>query len=483
LAGSDRGITRLALSSDGTKLVSGGNDRGILVWNTHNWKIELRLMASLGRVTNIALSSNGKLLASASGKPSEQQDVTIWELPSGNVRQVRHMSISVFTFTPDNSQLIIGAGNTILIWDMLSDTGLHEFDTRDDPIGHIMFTHDGRFICLCSDKVVKVSAAGKNNLQERRLPDGSLGNLSSEGSHVPIPWPFGTPLDGFTWRRVTLSFAAYATNRQEPDFASEKTKWWVHVARYTICIYDSNPEGKQARLLLEFQLLGSYFVISLCGTKAIEMRRREWNVWDIQSGRLERAIDVAPYWVTDIAVLHDGTVITADATIKLWEMGTPEVFQEENEVEPGPSATKRIDQVAVSPNGREVAVLLECYMADRWDFAPLDLLAFFTFDGDPIVNMVFSGDSSKLALSSKDYILVRDIVSAKADVVFRSTYEITLPDGRNDSGWRAVSLSTDGTKIAWVDDGWSQVHTENIAVLVGSVQTGQVIHSTASIRV
>src|SRR5207237_6083779 len=101
------GGTSLAFSGNGRKLLTnGGPNFGIEVWD-ETGRREALLQGHTAPVDGIAISPDGRMLASA----SQDQSIILWDLGSRRVRHTvkvgRHAS--VVAFSPDGKTLALGA--------------------------------------------------------------------------------------------------------------------------------------------------------------------------------------------------------------------------------------------------------------------------------------------------------------------------------------------------------------------------------------
>jgi WD40 repeat protein len=95
----------------------------LLVWDVRNWKVVRSLEGNLDPVRAVAISPDGRLLASGGGNQMETRgELSLWDLASGRRMGtlVGHKDVvwSV-AFSPDGQTLASGSSDKkIMIWDI-----------------------------------------------------------------------------------------------------------------------------------------------------------------------------------------------------------------------------------------------------------------------------------------------------------------------------------------------------------------------------
>lgn len=156
-------ITALAFSADGTKLSTSGYHE-INTWNTADAALGRRVRGLSERVYDIAVSPDGKWMATAAGDPGQYGVAKLWMAePDGGGKEVRDLvesSDSVFAvaFSPD-SKLVAAAGadRAIRIWEVETGKPVAVIEDHADWVLDIAFSPDGKRLASASrDKTAKV---------------------------------------------------------------------------------------------------------------------------------------------------------------------------------------------------------------------------------------------------------------------------------------------------------------------------------------
>jgi WD40 repeat protein len=112
----------IAISADGTRFATTGEDGTPTVWATHTGKRLLTLSGHKGKVNGIAFSPDGSLLATT----GSDRTVRLWDAASGRqvhvLRGHRKLVLGV-AFSPDGSLLATSSQDgTVRIWDVAAGT-------------------------------------------------------------------------------------------------------------------------------------------------------------------------------------------------------------------------------------------------------------------------------------------------------------------------------------------------------------------------
>ncbi|RDW72680.1 WD40 repeat domain-containing protein [Aspergillus mulundensis] len=363
--------------------------------------------------------------------------LVIWDISSGCIRRRFKLKKpdldKSFTFSPNSRQLIIASGKELLIWDMVNDWGLRRLASHDVKFRHVIFTHNGRFI---SD----------------------------------------------VWYGSTVIFKACAHHSPpETQVPIGNPKWWVRVSKNVLEIFDSDPTKPSSKPLLLLHLTKSYtalIVFTLDGRKLIKFDDDDYLVWNLQSGEVEPVRQSLQDFPKDVAFLHDGTMLAAGRGLNHWEvdvLGTGEV----NEAQAAGPDVPRVQKVVLTPGSRHAAVLWHHPAVEIFDFATLKRISTVKVEAKVILDMTPAQNSGNLVLFAEHRILIYNIAKKRLEQEINSTYTVRTSDGECHLDSPPISrLSDDGTKVAWVANWDSEKNTSSRVVHVGSVKTGEVLHTS-----
>jgi WD40 repeat protein len=312
-----RGIEALAMSPDGASVVSGSNDNSIRKWNVSDGSRESLIPNTKGDsiggpIHDVAYSPDGTSLAAVGG----QGLVGIWDLidttfsrtfPVSGSGDIGHTDIvAAVAYAPDGKTLVTGGeDHTIKIW-RVSDGHLVRTiaKTEDDtspPLGLInslLVTNDG----------TKIISTGEDNfVRIWSLNDGTL--LRS----LPAPGRY------YTWYPTCV-----AVTPDDSLLVSGGTDSYIKVWRMsdgellrkidvnhvaygvaTIHALVISPDGRA--------------IVSACFDGTIK-------IWDISNGNLTHTLYGHPFTAYCVAISPDGSTIVSggrDANLIAWTVDPP----------------------------------------------------------------------------------------------------------------------------------------------------------------
>jgi WD40 repeat protein len=144
LTGHDEPVRGVALSADGRRAVSCGNDHTVRVWDTTTGK-ELRSCSGhTDAVLGVALAPDGRQVLSA----GRDGTVRLWDVATGRERHAftgLAGEVWCVAFAPDGKRALSGGKDgTLRLWDLDAGRELHRFEGHTDGVESVAFAPDGR---------------------------------------------------------------------------------------------------------------------------------------------------------------------------------------------------------------------------------------------------------------------------------------------------------------------------------------------------
>ncbi|MCB8753271.1 serine/threonine-protein kinase [Planktothrix agardhii] len=158
-------FTSVAFSPDGRTLASGSDDNTIKLWDVHSQEEIATLTGHSNDVRSVAFSPDGRMLASGSEDKaikfmSEDKTIKLWDVHSqreiatltGNSNDVWSVALS-----PDGRTLASGSEKTIKLWDVHSQREIATLTGHSYPVWSVAFSPDGRTLASGSgDGTIKL---------------------------------------------------------------------------------------------------------------------------------------------------------------------------------------------------------------------------------------------------------------------------------------------------------------------------------------
>jgi WD40 repeat protein len=407
--GHPRGVSAIALSPDGGRLLSGG---GALVklWDVDTGR-EIRTYAGhRGAVGSVAFSPDGRRAASG-----EDDRVKLWDVDSG--REIRtffstgndgriesHGHIHSIAFSPDGRRLISAGMYYVTLWDV--DTGRQIRRFAGAGLVHsVALSSDGRRVISGSrDTTLKLwDVDSGREILKFRGHSGRVNSVSfSPDGHRVVSGSEDTTLklwDVDSGREI-LTFKGHNKSVQAVAFA---------------------PDGRRVASASED------------GTV---------KFWDVQSGHEARIFNEGDRWVMGVAFSRDGrrVIFNASSAIKLKDAETG------REIRSFTKYSEPVSAVAYSPDGRQVVSGGWGNNVTLWDAEGGRLIR--TFAGHSNLNGIgsvsFSPDGRRVVFSIRDRIKLWDVEGGREIRTFPGNFGAISPDGR-----RIISHGDDKNLKLW----------------------------------
>ena len=209
-------VTAVAFSPDGRILASGARGSPIIrLWDVATGEniAAITVFESRGGVISIAFSSDGRMLALASGSVSEGPTVKLWDV--GTRTHIATLeghtdAVTSVAFSPDGAILASGSwDSTVRFWDVATRTNIATFEEHTDWVRSVAFSPDGTILASGSrDNTVNLwDVATRTNIATLGYYEDCAGVYSVAFS------PDGTILASGSWdNTVRLWDIATRTN-------------------------------------------------------------------------------------------------------------------------------------------------------------------------------------------------------------------------------------------------------------------------------
>jgi WD40 repeat protein len=154
-------VESLAISPDG-KMLASGSFQEVILWELASGQIRQRLTGFTDRVTALAFSGEGKYLATGGGPPSEEGELKLFDTASGQliteIKNAHSDTVFALAFSPDGKYLASGAADKFVkVFEVPSGKFVKSFEGHTHHVMGVGWTPDGkRLISGSADNIVKV---------------------------------------------------------------------------------------------------------------------------------------------------------------------------------------------------------------------------------------------------------------------------------------------------------------------------------------
>jgi len=425
LKGNDA-IWSVAFSRDGQRIVTGSRDATAKVWDAANGHELLTLRGHSAQIWSVAFSPDGQRIVTG----SKDATAKVWDAASGtNLLTLKGHNNLVFSgaFSPSGQRIVTASvDQTAKVWDAANGNELFTLKGHSGQVNSVAFSPDGQWIVTGSqDATAKVWEAAKGK---------ELVTLKGHSNDI-----FSVAFSPDGQRILTGSWDGSA-KVWEAAKGDELLTLNRHGNEITSAVSSPDAKGGSARVFsAAFSPDGRRIVTgSTHGTA---------KVWDASSGRELLTLTGHSNWVISVAFSPDGQRIvtgSVDQTAKVWEAASG------RELLTLTGHIAEVYSVAFSPDGRRVATASEDKTAKVWDAA--NGREQFTLKGHSalIWAVAFSPDGQRIVTGSADGTAkVWDAASGKALLTLKGHSNWVLGVAFSADGQRIVTGSDDNKANVW----------------------------------
>lgn len=174
--GHSRGVSSVAFSADGARVLSGGSEGIVKLWDTGTGALVRTFEGRSGPVSSIAISPDGLGILSGSW-----QTLQLWDVATGTgirVFEGHKGHVVAVAFSPDGGRVASASDSAVRLWNAATGLLLRAFEGHSADVLSIAFSADGRHLASGSqDRTVKLWDVATGVLV--RTFEGHLDGVSS----------------------------------------------------------------------------------------------------------------------------------------------------------------------------------------------------------------------------------------------------------------------------------------------------------------
>jgi WD40 repeat protein len=409
-------VTALAFSKDGLLLASGGADGRVQLWEMPLGKPRGGFAVPAGPVAGLAWLPDGRALAVSAGKPAQAGQVSLWDAQGPRLRRVlpgETHPLSGVAVSPDGALVACGApDHSVRLWDARTGGRRGQLRGHTAPVTCLVFAAAGRpLITGGLDGVVRLWDPGREGrLETFAVATGPVTGLALHPAGQVLAVAGAGPVDAGAevvpdvqlWdllaRRGDEPLRGHPGGGTGVAFSADGKTLVTAGADRTLKLWDHPGRREQVTLRGHAPTPGSVALSADGRTLAWLGRGQEIHVLDLGTGALLNVFRGHGRPIQALALSPDGQRLASAAghTGEPAELLVWEV-RSGRLVQALSGHAGEVAALAFSPDGRELASAGRDGVVKLWDVEKGSPRRQLAAGIKPLAAVVFSGDGAWLA--------------------------------------------------------------------------------------
>jgi WD40 repeat protein len=454
-------VTHLALSRDGKLVATAGSNREIHVWDASTGKALHILKGHEDGVWCVAFAPDGKTLASG----SDDMTVRLWDTATGKeLRQCKGHNFRVFSlcFSPDGRRLFSGDRGFIREWDPETAKTMRTLKTSNAVVTALLVSPDEKTL-VSGDSHGAIRLWHRDTGKERDIANGMFGRIGSV-----LFLPDGKRIITGSEDSVRVWDALTGRELRRPSGTEPRYSFFVAVSPdgrlaasggfdKKVHLWDVATGKTVGQLEMDSNDLIAGLAFTPDGkTLATTSYTGVIALWDVASGKKLRQMSEQQKWAGRVAFTPDGESLASasieangDFTIRFWETATGK--QRVCIKVP----TWRAFNLAISPDGKLLAVVGAGDRENKalgvrlWETATGKELPPLQGQEEFVMGVAFSPDGRTLATAGDKTIRLWEVATSKERAQWPGNDGGVLSLSFAPNGRLLVSGGYDTTGLVW----------------------------------
>jgi WD40 repeat protein len=468
LKGHERGLWAVAVTRDGSRIVTGSDDHTARVWDARTGTELLRLVGHTDSVRAIALTPDDTRIVTG----SRDGTARVWDARTGAELQVfngHRDSVLAVAVTPSADRIVTGSkDNTARIWDASTGAELLVLKGHDSSVSAIAVTSDGsRIITGSADKTARVwDAATGASLLVLQGHQNYVWSVASDGQRIITGSEDHTARVWNAKSGVQLSvLRGHQAEVYSVGITPDGTRYITGSADNTARVWDARTGAEIATLRGHVNEVRAV-AVSPDGAEIITgAADGTARIWHSRGASEEKAIfNGHTHRVYSIAVMPDGErVVTgsADMTARVWDSKNGSEGVRLNaalELDKRDAVNTIIFGVAVTPDGSRVIEGAPDEAVHIWDTKTWKEVGRLKGHTGTISGVTITPDGKRIITTSWDKTArVWDMATGAELAVLRGHSDGVERAAVTPDGTRILTVSLDKTIRIWDASTWAEL--------------------------